>query len=51
MRIGADEIFDDEETICLIEWPEILWDEVNPTKSVEFREVPDGRDISITSVK
>lgn len=24
IRIGADEIFDDPETICIIEWPEIL---------------------------
>lgn len=24
MRIGADEIFDDENAICIIEWPEIL---------------------------
>jgi tRNA threonylcarbamoyladenosine biosynthesis protein TsaE len=34
MRIGAMEIFDDPETICLIEWPERLADTIEPTKLV-----------------
>lgn len=47
IRIGAEEIFDDPESICIIEWPEILGDTVKPTKVVTLREGDDWRDISV----
>lgn len=36
IRIGADEILDDEKTICIIEWPEILGDTIMPTHDIEI---------------
>jgi tRNA threonylcarbamoyl adenosine modification protein YjeE len=38
IRIGAEEIFDTPESICIIEWPEILGDIIAPTKIVKFTE-------------
>lgn len=46
-RIGAEEIFDDPESICIIEWPEILGDLVLPTKIVDLQLTEEGRHISI----
>ena len=39
VRIGAEEIFDDETSICIIEWPEILANSVTPTKVITFAEI------------
>ncbi len=49
VRIGAEEIFDNPESICIIEWPEILWDIVAPTKIVQLTETEEWREISITN--
>ncbi|MBP6921553.1 tRNA (adenosine(37)-N6)-threonylcarbamoyltransferase complex ATPase subunit type 1 TsaE [Candidatus Gracilibacteria bacterium] len=49
VRIGAEEIFDNPESICIIEWPEILGDIVAPTKIVQLTETEEGREISITN--
>lgn len=48
IRIGAEEIFDNPETICIIEWPEILGDSVTPTKVIKLTETQLWREISIT---
>jgi tRNA A37 threonylcarbamoyladenosine biosynthesis protein TsaE len=37
--IGADDIFADPSSICLIEWPEILRERVTPTVIVEIEKV------------
>jgi tRNA threonylcarbamoyl adenosine modification protein YjeE len=39
IRIGAEEVFDDSESICIIEWPEKTYGTVTPTKIIELREV------------
>jgi len=49
VRIGAEEIFDDPENICIIEWPEKTYDTVIPTKIIELRETQGWREISITN--
>lgn len=36
IRTGAQDIFDDESSICIIEWPEILGDTVLPTVIVDI---------------
>lgn len=36
LRIGADDIFEDPRTICLIEWPEIILNTILPTKVVNI---------------
>lgn len=38
IRIGAEEIFDNHESICIIEWPEILGESVSPTKVIKLTE-------------
>lgn len=48
VRIGAEEIFDNPESICIIEWPEILGDSVVPTKIIKLSETEGWREISIT---
>lgn len=47
-RIGADEVLDDPESICIIEWPEIVEKNVTPTKSVFINVEKEGRDFCIT---
>lgn len=51
LRIWAEDIFEDERTICIIEWPEILAWHITPTHTVEISLVPQGRDIFIRYVK
>jgi tRNA threonylcarbamoyladenosine biosynthesis protein TsaE len=46
-RIGAREIFDDPESICIIEWPEILDGVVKPTKIITMTYQEDWREVSI----
>lgn len=36
VQIGGEEILDDTENICLIEWPEILEGKCQPTKTVRL---------------
>lgn len=48
IRIGAEEILDNSESICIIEWPGILDGTVNPTKIVKLTETKQWREISIT---
>lgn len=36
IRTGAQDIFDDDSSICVIEWPEILWETVQPTVTVDI---------------
>lgn len=49
IRIGAEEIFDDPESICIIEWPEILWESVISTKIIRLWETEKWREISISN--
>jgi tRNA threonylcarbamoyladenosine biosynthesis protein TsaE len=51
MRIGADEILEDPNTICLIEWPEIIKSMVHPTKIIDITIKGDKRDFDILDVK
>lgn len=51
MRIGADEIFEDPDAICLIEWPEIVKDSVRPTKIVNITLQDEERHFEILDVK
>ena len=39
IRIGAEEIFDNPDSICIIEWPEILAEHVQPTKIITLYEI------------
>lgn len=48
VRIGAEEIFDNDESICIIEWPEVLGDSIKPTKIIELNETEGWREIRIT---
>ncbi len=47
LRIGAQEIFDDPESICIIEWPERLEWIITPTKKVTFSLHDEWREIAI----
>lgn len=48
--IWAEEHLSDETNICLIEWPEILWDTIIPTKKISITLEDDGtRRIEITT--
>jgi len=49
IRIGAEEIFDNPESICIIEWPEKTFGTVAPTKIIELQEIEWWREISITN--
>lgn len=49
VRIGAEEIFDNPESICVIEWPEKAFGTVTPTKIIELQEIEEWREISITN--
>jgi tRNA threonylcarbamoyladenosine biosynthesis protein TsaE len=49
IRIGAEEIFDNPESICIIEWPENTYKTVIPTKIIEIQETEGWREISITN--
>jgi tRNA threonylcarbamoyladenosine biosynthesis protein TsaE len=41
--IGAHDIFADPDSICLIEWPEILQDDVKPTLCIEIEKVEEDK--------
>ncbi len=43
ISIGWGEILENKYTIALIEWPEILWDSVTPTKIISIEVMEDGR--------
>lgn len=43
VSIGGEEISQDPDSIILIEWPEILWDSVTPTKKMSIEVMEDGR--------
>ncbi len=47
VRIGAEEIFENPESICIIEWPEILGNTVTPTHTITLTEWENWRDIQI----
>lgn len=49
IRIGAEEIFDNPESICIIEWPEILRESVTPTHIIRLSETEEWREISISN--
>lgn len=49
VRIGAEEIFDNPESICIIEWPENTYGTVTPTKIIVLQEAEEWREISITN--
>jgi tRNA A37 threonylcarbamoyladenosine biosynthesis protein TsaE len=51
MRIGADEILEDPDTICLIEWPDILDKLVQPTKIITITLLDGKRYFAIQDVK
>jgi len=34
IRIGADEILEDPDNICIIEWPEVIRETIRPTKVI-----------------
>ena len=42
VQIGGEEILDDSENICLVEWPEILEGKYTPTKTVRIRTTGEG---------
>ena len=41
LRIGAEDIFADTTSICLIEWPEILGESLVPTHRIQFGIIPE----------
>jgi len=49
MRIWAEEIFDDPQSICIIEWPEIVEDIIEPTRIIELYDNEQWKEISITN--
>ncbi len=50
--IGAMDIFENPMTICLIEWPEILWDSLQATRKISLSTgVESGRDYRIETLK
>lgn len=49
IRIGAEEIFDNPNSICIIEWPEKTFETVKPTKIITLTEIEGWREISITN--
>lgn len=51
MRIGADEILEDSDTICLIEWPDILEKLVQPTKIITITIRDEKRYFEVRDVK
>jgi tRNA threonylcarbamoyl adenosine modification protein YjeE len=51
LRIGADDILEDDRNICLIEWPEIIKDIVTPTKIVDIAVLGEKRCFDIYDVK
>ncbi|MFA6080074.1 MAG: tRNA (adenosine(37)-N6)-threonylcarbamoyltransferase complex ATPase subunit type 1 TsaE [Candidatus Gracilibacteria bacterium] len=51
IRIGADEILENPENICLIEWPDILEDRVQPTQTIDITLRNDKRYFEIHDVK
>ena len=51
MRIGADEILEDHNTICIIEWPDILIDLIQPTKIITINVRDEKRYFEIQDVK
>lgn len=51
IRIGADDIFDNPETICIIEWPEIIEKFIHPSKAVFISLTAENRDFEIRDVK
>jgi len=51
MRIGADEILEDPDAICLIEWPDILEGKVHPTKTIDISVQGDKRYFEMRDVK
>lgn len=51
MRIGADEIFEDPHTICIIEWPEIITKTIQPTKIINITLQGEERYFDIVDVK
>ena len=38
LLLWAIDILEDPSSICLIEWPEILWDQIQPTKTITIKE-------------
>lgn len=51
IRIGADEIFENPDTICIIEWPQIIEKMVEPTKIINIIQEGELRDFEISDVK
>lgn len=48
--IWAVDILQNPDNICIIEWPEILWDSILPTKKIAISTSTEGsRDFSITN--
>lgn len=46
--IGATDILENKENICLIEWPEILWETIMPNKKISITYADNGnRNIEI----
>ena len=51
MRIGADEILEDTSTICIIEWPDIVQNIIQPTKMITINIRDKKRYFEIQDVK
>ncbi len=51
MRIWADEILEDPDTICLIEWPDMLEGVIRPTKTIRISIRDNKRYFEILDVK
>ena len=52
LLIGAEDILADPDSICLIEWPEILWESQKWTKKISIEIMENGaREIKITALR
>ncbi|MBP7822795.1 tRNA (adenosine(37)-N6)-threonylcarbamoyltransferase complex ATPase subunit type 1 TsaE [Candidatus Gracilibacteria bacterium] len=49
IRTGAQDIFDDDSSICVIEWPEILGETVQSTVTVDISAAELGREFRIVN--
>ena len=53
IAVGGEEILDDPDTICLVEWPDIIADRYPPTVRVRILPIPerdDARDVIVERI-
>ena len=49
VRVGAQDIFDDPDSICIIEWPDIIENNVSPTYIIDIISTELWREFSIVN--